>query len=276
MLPSRLYHYTDLAGLTGVVESGTLWATDIHNLNDITEVSYSREMLGRLGETLSADLDPEYAVFVVGQAAAAMATSESTPDMFVASLSDDGDNLSQWRSYASLGRGIAIGFDREELEKRARAQGFTLVPIMYETAEQETHLLQALTEAVEIIRDWGADPPNAPTAPEQVLSLGLGLTFAAMFVKSPFFRDEREWRLVRLIVPGVWDARTMKRKRNGVQVLFEEIELIDRVSGETPIVELVIGPLAGPAQANELREFLDANGLESVSIRRSSVPLRTT
>jgi hypothetical protein len=39
-----LYHYTDLRGLLGILESGSIWATHIRFLNDLSE---SREDRGR-------------------------------------------------------------------------------------------------------------------------------------------------------------------------------------------------------------------------------------
>ncbi len=38
--PSVIYHYTDDVGLRGILESGTLWLSDIFNLNDPSELSH--------------------------------------------------------------------------------------------------------------------------------------------------------------------------------------------------------------------------------------------
>jgi len=35
------YHYTDAPGLLGILDSNTLWATDIRHLNDPSEGSYA-------------------------------------------------------------------------------------------------------------------------------------------------------------------------------------------------------------------------------------------
>jgi hypothetical protein len=40
--PELVYHYTDAAGLLGIISSGTLWATDIEFLNDAQELTYAR------------------------------------------------------------------------------------------------------------------------------------------------------------------------------------------------------------------------------------------
>jgi hypothetical protein len=40
--PPIIYHYTNDAGLRGILESGKLWLTDIFNLNDPSELSHAR------------------------------------------------------------------------------------------------------------------------------------------------------------------------------------------------------------------------------------------
>ena len=46
--PDRIYHYTDDAGLRGIIEHGSLWCTDVAYLNDPSEIKY--------GVSIAADL----------------------------------------------------------------------------------------------------------------------------------------------------------------------------------------------------------------------------
>jgi hypothetical protein len=108
-LPDTLYHYTDHAGLVGIVKSGTLWATHIRHLNDESDVRYSRNLLAALTDRLHPEFGGDWAAGVVRDAVAAVASSSTSPDTFVASLCDGGDNLGQWRGYG----GFAVGFDPE-------------------------------------------------------------------------------------------------------------------------------------------------------------------
>lgn len=149
-----MYHYTDIAGLQGILESRTLWATDIRYLNDETEAKYSRDLLGSVAERLRPEFGGDWAASVVCNAVAAMATSGTFPDTFVASLCDDGDNLSQWRGYGAQGRGYAIGLDREQLWAIANASGHSLIRLLYEVNAQETELERALREAIPILAGW--------------------------------------------------------------------------------------------------------------------------
>ena len=274
-IPDLLHHYTDLTGLTGIIESQKIWATDIRHLNDTTEIRYSRQMLSRLGIVLRANSDPEWAMEVVCGAAAAMADSPPGLATFVASFCHDGDNLSQWRGYGAQGRGFAIGLNRRALSGIALAQGFSTVPILYDQAGQEVHLDGALRDAIVWLRQWSSDPANATTPEETLLLLGVALTFMTLAIKNPYFEDEREWRLVHLIVPGVWESRSKVRLSDGVEVPYEEIELLNEATGDSAIAEVVIGPITqGVDLESEVRKLLDRSGLDGVAIRRSLVPLR--
>jgi hypothetical protein len=39
--PKHVYHYTTIDGLTGILSSGKLWATDLSYVNDATEYVYA-------------------------------------------------------------------------------------------------------------------------------------------------------------------------------------------------------------------------------------------
>jgi hypothetical protein len=268
-LPELLHHYTDHDGLIGIIESGALWATHIDYLNDETEIRYVRDLMGALAERIRQEFGDDWAAGVVCDAVAALAISELSPDTFVASLCDDGDNLSQWRGYGTY----AVGVDRETLFAVANAQNAHLIRLMYEKGEQESHLETVLRDAVPIVA--GSDPGNAPPAMQQLLLLGYGFVLSMLSVKNPYFRDEREWRLDRVILPALAEAQTRVRTLRGVETPYERIVLIDKVTGETPIVEVVLGPRARSDESvAEVRELLDRNRLQSVSIRKSMAPLR--
>lgn len=275
LLPDILHHYTGRAGLVGIIESRTLWATHIRNLNDESEIRYSRELLGALAERLRPEYGDDWAGSVVCGAVTALATATTSPDTFVASLCDDGDNLGQWRGYGGQGGGFAIGFDRERLREVVKAQHYELIQLMYGPSEQEHQLETALSDAVRIVAQWGADPTSAPPALDQLLLLGLGFTYATLSIKNPYFRDEREWRLAHMVVPGISEARARTRKGLGADVRYEEIALADGPTGETPLVEVVIGPLSrSSSSVAEVLRLLDQNGMDHVQVRQSIGPLR--
>src|ERR1700730_1271189 len=107
-----LYHYTSAGGLLGIIESGTLWASDCRFLNDATELSYSTEQLLAALSTLEDDtMGPESGFILPG------VVEHLTAETFrvhVVCFCEDGDLLSQWRGYGADG-GYAVGLGSDRL-----------------------------------------------------------------------------------------------------------------------------------------------------------------
>jgi hypothetical protein len=117
-LPEVVYHYTGIAAMMGIVESGSIWATSICYLNDVTEEEHFLGMLRRL----LPDFLSRNNVTQAHKNALDILNDDSPLPFearpFVASFSKHGDSLPQWRSYCANGNGVAIGF-RVDCLKRA-------------------------------------------------------------------------------------------------------------------------------------------------------------
>lgn len=272
--PKILYHYTDLSGLKGIVRSHSLWASDIKSLNDESEVQYSRDFLKSLTDDYFDNATDSYSVHLLKLAITGLATATTHLDTFVASLCEDGDNLSQWRAYGSRGAGVAIGFDYETLCDVASDQDYTLLRVIYKEDEQRNELEPVISDSERIIRDWGASPSEAPAAEMQVLLLGFGLLTALMPIKNPAFRDEHEWRLERIAIPGLSDRQTLVREGSRGEISYEEV-IFDNRGGQSSLTQVVLGPtFDSDSSEAEVRVMLDTNGLADVAIARSKIPLR--
>src|SRR5437762_1595309 len=112
--PAVLYHYTDSAGLFGLVTSGNLRLGDARFLNDSTEfvhgINIAREVVTealketdgeKILERTRHYLSPE---FVFRQ-------------LYVFSLSETAESISQWQRYGADGYGYCIGFNRKRLQE---------------------------------------------------------------------------------------------------------------------------------------------------------------
>jgi hypothetical protein len=126
-----IWHYTRGAGLVGIANSRALWASSILCLNDSAEFYHFGHVVGdwikRNPERLRRNrLDEEYVAFLHS-----MITADFQPPGFtaiatyVASFSEEADDLSQWRAYG-YGGGYCVGFSQKrlrELERRSMASG---------------------------------------------------------------------------------------------------------------------------------------------------------
>jgi hypothetical protein len=109
-LKGPLCHYTDAAGLKGILEKEELWLTSALHLNDPAEFMFGREIAQEILKSYArpGGEDSNTAYFADAIAESAMA---STPGIYVASFSQLRDDLSQWRAYGDNGRGVCIEFD---------------------------------------------------------------------------------------------------------------------------------------------------------------------
>ncbi|WP_454561875.1 DUF2971 domain-containing protein [Mycobacterium haemophilum] len=117
--PDVLYHYTDAGGFAGIIEHCKLWATDIRFLSDPLELKYAWDELLATLESAKSE-KPQYAEAYDAMLQAISMTNAVDPDaiedrIFSTSLSADGDEISQWRSYANDAKGMALGFDTDSI-----------------------------------------------------------------------------------------------------------------------------------------------------------------
>src|ERR1700730_8235160 len=61
--PPTIYHYTNEAGLRGILESGMIWLTDIFDLNDPSELSHGFSQAVSIMDAWAADGPPESKLF---------------------------------------------------------------------------------------------------------------------------------------------------------------------------------------------------------------------
>ena len=105
--PELLYHYTDQKGLIGILQSRNIWASHIRYLNDSSE---GKLFIKRFSELLKEAGTEKKTVKI-------MENLVDQQHVFIASFSELGDSLSQWRAYSGGGGVYSIGFSRDFLCK---------------------------------------------------------------------------------------------------------------------------------------------------------------
>lgn len=277
-----------------MVRDRTLWSTNIRYLNDSAEFEYTtnwvREILAR--RFFKNDYDsPDTRLL---QRAFDM-FPETT--VFVFSMSEHGDQLSQWRGYCSPYSGFAIGYRRAELEEFAFENGFDLTACLYDTKSQSEQLTSLVDTAYDSFpthdvspSDFGSLSPERQVEVEIERARKLGaeegeipgevVTSLAEFwasvmevapkFKHPSFREEAEWRLI---------ARDTSTSRGGLEFRAGRRYVVPYITlGPLPkeaIGQVVVGP--SPQQDLALRsvsECLDHYELEDAEVIRSTIPYR--
>jgi hypothetical protein len=111
-----LYHYCSVNNFENILNSKKLWLTPIKSMNDRTEIDHLyNNVWPCVKEILLRNINPNYIKFL--KEIIEIVDRESKLHVasfpYCACFSDDGDLLSQWRSYSQDATGISIGFNSE-------------------------------------------------------------------------------------------------------------------------------------------------------------------
>ena len=190
--PEAIYHYTRQPGVIGILQSCQLWCTDIRFLNDSRELTWTQEIANNLLERNAASLSNERVKGLHAEWRRALGFFPGYP-LYVASFSEERDQLSQWRAYGH-GGGYAIGLAPEQLIQaipHAPLPGM-LLRCIYDVDEQHALVRAALDRLTSVFERQPSDTSPASFAHH---FFGYLLVAGACF-KHPKFAEEREWRLV--------------------------------------------------------------------------------
>lgn len=291
--PDILYHYTSPKGLKGIVEEGTLRCSSAHHLNDTAELTYAVEQikphLTELEEKFREDDSVRPDEFELVTTMIGLLNQTRRLEVFVGSLSEHNDQLSQWRAYCPDSGGFAIGFDTERLLALRNLQAFHLFECLYKEEDYAPQMEDLIYDTVEAYRthqreQGGLSDQDRRMHASSFLWLFLDL---AVRIKHPDFAEEDEWRLVS-------SRRTLTEKsvesRIGPSTLVPYVNFqfnaadidvpreIDqaRTSPGSPITEIVVGPTPHQQLAKRsVQQLLESNGVYGVRVRKSETPYRT-
>lgn len=268
-----LYHYTSAAGLKGIVESASIWASEYRFLNDSTEFTYGLTEFKKLYRRSAKQI--EGADKVLGALIEAYVEAiDIGYSVFIASFSLEGDLLSQWRGYNG-GKGFSVGFDGGWINACAEANGFRLAPVCYEPSEHS----QVLRDKISLLEKLAEEREREFVAAQELARKWWNLTLATIAViKNRHFREEREYRLIK-VVP-TWPADTKTRVADVGLVPYVECPL-DKAGGglsnfcKLGINEVLVGPALHNRQIAATQALAGSNGLEP-NVRKSQIPFVAT
>lgn len=279
--PATLFHYTSQAGLLGILRSRAVWATDVRYLNDSREHQVINAVTGAaLAERLAGAM-PDAERYLLEHHLARIA--ENAPQLTVAvfSLSEMGDQLSQWRGYCPDGNGFALGFEPAALMTVARPQGFSLLPCLYRPQDHRAVVDELIDGALERLRNPVVPPgEHAVNATREAgRAFYESFTRVAPALKDESFSEEREWRLVSGPL-GDFNGHPRFGVRPSSSGLRPYIEIaIGRTDPDgDPIFlgQCVVGPTPHPELTREvLRNLFLKHSVGWNGIQLSAIPYRT-
>jgi len=302
-IPDVLYHYTDLRGLQGMFSSCKMWLSDAAYMNDPLEGTWVHQIANDL------------AVDVLGDSALGVQTRDqiearlTAPDLwdqslrspsesellhfaameeafmpaFIASFTEDGDLLSQWRGYGAGGDGVAIGFNLNELSFSSIPGVFpgdekppTVIKVEYNSEKQTNEVRRIFESAKKVyVAHESILAANSDTAMRlpQLFSdvIRDAIHWLRWEYKSPYYSEEREWRLVSNPL-GI--RHNLTRFSNGHIVPYVEMPLPKTAStiNQLAIPRIVMGPRCPASALRSIRGMLQ--NLAYPEVVRSKLSLR--
>ena len=141
---------------------------------------------------------------------------------YIASFSQAGDDLSQWRAYADNARGAVIGlapllFAVQDVSTLAVNEKTLAAQVVYDQEMCERRTREAITRAVRLIVEGdahaGSDDEREAFGKEMARQLAVPLFLYAVTCKHPAYAHERETRLIIMNDQGQLTPVTQMRTR---------------------------------------------------------------
>src|SRR5713101_7832312 len=195
--PFVLYHYTTRSGLLGMLNSRKLRASHILYLNDHKEFSYAESLAEKPIRDYAESSSPYKDIYQEFERwLPTLVLRYEVRTVFVFSMSENGDQLSQWRAYSQPSDGYSVGFRTPELLTTV-GKDFHILQCTYDEMRQHDLIRMLLADTeTDFDRNLAAGVPRADAVLGAATFLLLGLSSLAPVLKHPAFSEEKEWRLV--------------------------------------------------------------------------------
>lgn len=312
-IPSTLWHYTSYAGFQGIVTSKKIWATEYRFLNDREEFLHAKALAQRVLEE-----EPEYVadqfpareyvrkavelVFNTGH------LHEDRLHVMVASFSEEGDQLSQWRGYANDSRGVSVGFDLRNIRPPSDlGTAVTFAPCLYKQDDKRALLKEVFAHYRQGLVGWWTKVADAArsrlhenftpgpdfgqkiaaehydelkaTLNHYYATLQFDLLRAAPLLKNETFSEENEWRLVLPLgsdkeVPSVVPLEFRYTRDTLVPYIAHPLYNPGE-QGPIRINDVILGPGSHTSAEVGVNLFLQKEKIQALA-RRSQIPYRPT
>ncbi|RPH38144.1 DUF2971 domain-containing protein [bacterium] len=201
--PKILYHFTDAAGLMGIIKDAGVWASLATSLNDRSEVTFGVELARKVLQERIKRSETLYLTSIVSFLDPGNVPDEVRLEVntFVISFCARIDKSGHWLHYGRSGDGFALGFEPGRLQ----VVPFDLARVLYEEDEQRHAIERIIDNAERALTNIVSS-----VSPDQQLyatRVGAHMVAAHLWalaprLKNPAFGEEEEWRLLTYHLKG--------------------------------------------------------------------------
>ena len=263
----KIYHYTSLISLVGILSNQELWLGNTANMNDKSEiVDFIRKLYDATSSDISPDKMDECNAFFDG-----LYKRLDNEYPFAFCFSKLSDNAAQWERYADDARGGCIVFNTSAFMKLVYYSGAFFHEVFYEyDIKQHAHY-----KILKKYFNTGVMDQLETETGEMDNILG-----CAYLHKHESFCTESEIRLTNL-----WNIKIEKsefafemvngRLKKVLKLSLKELCLEENIDFEDLIEGIIIGPRSEQNE-RELKEYIEHLGYKKLSnkVFKSQCPLR--
>lgn len=290
--PNVLFHYTSATGLIGILKSKSIWLTDLRYMNDGSELEYAEKLIGDCiaAKQAAPDLTDIQASFL-SRIAIVINPFKGRSSIYSASFCENGNLLSQWRSYRGHSGGYAMGFDFFHT-LRTMNRPCALRRITYDVNRQRSlvndlvdKFLNSVGKATSGHKLQDVSRPFWEYVTHRYSELAVEFLFC---FKHPDFHEEKEWRLVN---PSLHQSAIERhvdplnfREYQGNIVPYHIVSFEEAVKAASndlsgiafPVREIVIGPTINSDLNEQSLAALMLSTCKDMepTIKKSEIPLR--
>lgn len=284
-LEGEIFHYTDLNGLQGILESKGFWLSEAKFLNDAEELYNGAKLTKSLIEKLI--VKERYSPFkeILLETLAQLKTYDYKNN-YIASFSLKSDDLEQWRAYAKNGSGVCIGLDinkKTTYPHFTQSNLWTLRKVIYND-DIKTWILYSII--FKYFYEYKKDIMNGVTYIDNdyIESLTKSLARVYIYFKNKAFESENETRLVydmgdplklfnkkyyrnvnNVLVPYICSNDTKLKNGDGKRL---EVDLL-------PITKIIVGPTVNQdVTTSSIKNFVEDIGYNKSIVQLSEIPYR--
>ena len=280
-----LWHYTNGAALLGIIDSMSIFSTHLSCLNDTSELRYGSRLFRESLAGLRGNYEKEPTVLAFVDIA--LSYFEENPEFpaqavvphFVTCLSEEKDDLSQWRAYGGGENGYAIGFKAGSLRG---CRNSILARINYDDALHRRLAHKAAEASVQFFIDGFkkyAPADTAKWAEEFLEAWDRAITMVAPLIKDRAFAKERECRIVKgFSLDEMGELKFIQK----TSLISRHLPLRPGMGATTnpyllPIVEVMVGPCRRPeVSRTSVDTLLRQKGYLTDLVSISKIPFQIT
>ena len=270
------YHYCSLDSFFNIIQNASFRLGNPFKMNDCEEINWLINKLINTFEIYTSHLvvnDKEAfkqmfdTLFEKNDFSKDNWYFENIDPPYIASLSEEGDILSQWRAYANNGKGVAIGFDGEFIRQNSKV---IIEKVIYDGYEQSSIIKDKI-----LCKNWLNEYKSCHGTTDWVLTSSNILNkiiINALLCKNPGFMEEKEYRIIYddefeylkndVKIPI---SKVKYRVNDNAIIPFREMDFSK--CKKNALVEIIIGPKAEISE-NEMEKIMRCYGY---SISRNKI-----